>query len=54
MLERNNTVLKPSNALDIIHERTDENPLQTFIDAIIESAPCEETTRIKMGAVQCP
>jgi len=42
------------NALDTIHERTDVNPLQTFIDAIIESAPCEETTRIKMGAVSAP
>lgn len=42
------------DALGIISERSDENPLQTFINAIIESAPCEETTRIKMGAVSAP
>ncbi|MBC64349.1 MAG: 30S ribosomal protein S7 [Euryarchaeota archaeon] len=42
------------SALDVISERKEENPLQVFIDAIIESAPCEETTRIKMGAVSAP
>jgi small subunit ribosomal protein S7 len=41
-------------ALDTINERTGENPLQKFIDAIKEAAPCEEITRIKMGAVSQP
>lgn len=41
-------------ALDTIHERTGANPLQNFIDAIKEAAPCEEITRIKMGAVSQP
>ena len=41
-------------ALDNIAERTGENPLQHFIDAIVNSAPCEETTRIKFGAVSQP
>ena len=42
------------SALDNIAERTGENPLQHFIDAIVNSAPCEETTRIKFGAVSQP
>ena len=42
------------NALDNIAQRTGENPLQKFIDAIIEAAPCEEITRIKVGAVSQP
>ena len=37
-------------ALDVIHERTNENPLQIFVDAITHSAPMEEVTRIKFGA----
>lgn len=41
-------------ALDTISEKTGANPLQNFIDAIKEAAPCEEITRIKMGAVSQP
>jgi small subunit ribosomal protein S7 len=41
-------------ALDTINEKTKANPLQNFIDAIKEAAPCEEITRIKMGAVSQP
>ena len=42
------------NALDTINEKTGANPLQNFIDAIKEAAPCEEITRIKLGAVSQP
>ena len=42
------------NALDIIHSRTDENPLQAVVDAITNAAPMEEVTRIKFGAVSQP
>ena len=42
------------SALDSIANRTGENPLQHFINAIVNSAPCEETTRIKFGAVSQP
>ena len=38
----------------MIHERTKENPLQVFVDAITHSAPMEEITRIKFGAVSQP
>ena len=41
-------------ALDIIHDRTGENPLQALVDAISHSAPMEEVTRIKFGAVSQP
>jgi len=42
------------SSLDNLAIRTGQNPLQKFIDAIVEAAPCEETTRIKLGAVSQP
>ena len=42
------------SAFDRIHERSGKNPLQKFIDAITEAAPCEETTRVRIGAVSQP
>ena len=42
------------DALDAIANRDDVNPLQTFVDAVANSAPMEETTRIKFGAVSQP
>ena len=41
-------------ALDSIAEKSGENPLQTFVDAICNGAPMEEITRIKQGAVSTP
>ena len=41
-------------AFDRIHAKSGENPLQKFIDAITEAAPCEETTRVRIGAVSQP
>ena len=41
-------------ALDNIAEKSGENPLQTFVDAICNGAPMEEITRIKFGAVSQP
>ena len=41
-------------AFDRIHQKSGENPLQKFIDAITEAAPCEETTRVRIGAVSQP
>jgi small subunit ribosomal protein S7 len=41
-------------ALDIIGERSGENPLQSLVDAICFAAPMEEITRIKFGAVSQP
>ena len=42
------------SAFDRIPERSGKNPLQKFIDAITEAAPCEETTRVRIGAVSQP
>ena len=38
----------------IMAERSGENPLQAFVDAICYAAPMEEITRIKFGAVSQP
>jgi len=41
-------------AMDNITEKSGNNPLQTFVDAICNAAPMEEITRIKFGAVSQP
>ena len=41
-------------ALDEISQKTGQNPLQVFVEAITNSAPMEETTRIRFGAVSQP
>ncbi len=38
-------------AFEIIHLRTDKNPIQILVDAICNAAPREETTRITYGGV---
>ncbi|AAL62988.1 ribosomal protein S7 [Pyrobaculum aerophilum str. IM2] len=38
-------------AFDLIYYKTGKNPLQVFIDAIINTAPREEITRIIMGGI---
>ncbi len=42
------------DAMDIIHERTDKNPVQVLVDAIENSAPREETTQITYGGISVP
>ena len=41
-------------ALDQIADKSNSNPLQTFVNAICNAAPMEEITRIKFGAVSQP
>ena len=41
-------------AFDRINAKNGENPLQKFVDAITEAAPCEEITRVRIGAVSQP
>ena len=41
-------------AFDRINAKRGENPLQKFVDAITEAAPCEEITRVRIGAVSQP
>jgi small subunit ribosomal protein S7 len=42
------------DAFDIIYERTKNNPIQVFVDAIIKSSPKEEITRLQYGGVSVP
>ncbi len=41
-------------ALDAMADRSGDNPLQLFVDALCHAAPMEEITRIKFGAVSQP
>ncbi len=41
-------------AMDIIHERTEKNPVQILITAIEHSSPKEETTQIRYGGISVP
>jgi len=41
-------------AFDIIHERTGENPVQILVTAVENSAPREETVRLKYGGISVP
>ena len=42
------------DALSEIADKTGQNPMQVFVDAICRAAPMEEITRIKFGAVSQP
>ena len=41
-------------AFQMIHERTDENPVQVLVTAIENAAPREETVRLKYGGISVP
>ncbi len=42
------------DAFEIIDKRIKKNPMQVFIDAIQNSAPKEETTRLRFGGISVP
>ncbi len=42
------------DAFDIVHNRTDENPVQVLVSAVENSAPREETVRLKYGGISVP
>ncbi|WP_225332996.1 30S ribosomal protein S7 [Halomicrobium urmianum] len=42
------------DAFEIIHERTEENPVQVLVTAVENSAPREETVRLKYGGISVP
>jgi small subunit ribosomal protein S7 len=42
------------DALDIVHERTEENPVQVLVSAVENSGPREETVRLKYGGISVP
>jgi small subunit ribosomal protein S7 len=41
-------------AFHLIHERTEENPVQVLVRAVENSAPREETVRLKYGGISVP
>jgi small subunit ribosomal protein S7 len=43
-----------SSAFDIIDKKTKINPMQVLVDAIQNSAPKEETTRLRFGGISVP
>jgi small subunit ribosomal protein S7 len=42
------------DAFDLIHGRTDENPVQVLVEAVENCAPREETVRLKYGGISVP
>lgn len=39
------------NAFEIINRKTGKNPVQVFVDALQNSAPIEDTTRVRYGGI---
>lgn len=39
------------NAFELIHLRTGRNPIEMLVKAVENSAPCEDTTRIRYGGI---
>jgi small subunit ribosomal protein S7 len=39
------------NAFEIIYLKTEQNPVQVLVQAVENSAPCEDTTRISYGGI---
>jgi small subunit ribosomal protein S7 len=39
------------DALEIVEKQTKENPVQTLVKAVENSAPCEDVTRVSYGGV---
>jgi small subunit ribosomal protein S7 len=41
-------------AFEMVHERTEENPIQVLVQAVENAAPREETVRLKYGGISVP
>ena len=41
-------------AFELVHDRTDENPVQVLVRAVENAAPREETVRLKYGGISVP
>ena len=48
------TYKRVEKAFDMIHEKTKKNPIQVYIDALQNSAPKEEITRLRFGGISIP
>lgn len=52
--EKQRTYKIVRDAFDIIAKKTKRNPIQVFVDAIQNAAPCEEITRLQYGGISVP
>ena len=41
-------------SFELVHDRTDENPVQVLVEAVENAAPREETVRLKYGGISVP
>ena len=42
------------DAFEVVHERTEENPVQVLVHAVENAGPREETVRLKYGGISVP
>ena len=42
------------DAFELVHERTGENPVKVLVEAVENTAPREETVRLKYGGISVP
>jgi len=52
--DKQKTMRITREAFEIIHARTDENPVQILVEAVENAAPREETVRLKYGGISVP
>jgi len=52
--DKQKTMRITRDAFEIVHDRTDENPIQVLVHAVENSAPREETVRLKYGGISVP
>ena len=42
------------DSFELIHKRTKQNPVQVYVDALINGSPREEVTRLRFGGINVP
>ena len=52
--KKQQTIRITREAFEIVADRTDENPVQVLVRAVENSAPREETVRLKYGGISVP
>ncbi|PSP51983.1 30S ribosomal protein S7 [Halobacteriales archaeon QH_1_68_42] len=52
--DKQKTMRITREAFEVVHERTGENPVQVLVRAVENSAPREETVRLKYGGISVP
>ena len=52
--DKQKTMRITREAFEIVHDRTDENPIQILVSAVENAAPREETVRLKYGGISVP